>query len=125
MNPADTTRPFSVTWLGYGGLIPFLAGASAVWFDSQHQALWAQALLSYGAVILSFVGALHWGFAMTHPAGRTQPLNSLYIWSVVPSLLGWVTLLVSPKTGATFLIAGFLTHYLQDRRLAQVLDLPP
>jgi hypothetical protein len=32
---------------------------------SHHAKLWSDALFAYGAVILTFVGALHRGFAMT------------------------------------------------------------
>jgi uncharacterized membrane protein len=81
-------------------------------------------LLTYGAVILSFVGALHWGFAMVHPATVGRPMNGMYAWSVMPSLLGWMALLVQPAAGATLLIAGFLVQYRQDLRLSRVLALP-
>jgi hypothetical protein len=110
--------------LGYGGLIPFLALAAGRLLDASHTTLWANALLGYGAVILSFVGALHWGFAMVHPrlAASTHP--AVYAWSVVPSLLGWVALLLIPKTAVALLLAGFWAHYRQDRRLARAVDLP-
>ena len=81
-------------------------------------------LLTYGAVILSFVGALHWGFAMVHPGASGPVTGKLFIWSVVPSLLGWVALLLEPTVGAAFLIAGFLGHYGQDLRLTRILPLP-
>jgi uncharacterized membrane protein len=81
-------------------------------------------LLTYGAVILSFVGALHWGFAMVHPATSGKSAPSLYVWSVVPSLMGWVAVLVTPALGVGLLVAGFLAHYRQDLRLARLLPLP-
>ncbi len=118
------TSPTVVTWLGYGGLIPFLALAAASWLDPAHSATWVPGLLGYGAVILSFVGALHWAFAMTHPQLQGAPNHALYLWSVVPSLLGWAALMLVPKAGATLLIAGLLAHYRQDLRLARVIDLP-
>ena len=124
MTTPTTPRPVAVAWLGYGGLIPFIGTALVCWLEPNHRSLWLQMLLAYGAVILSFVGALHWGFAMTHPATAGQGASGLYIWSIVPSLLGWVALLVSPAFGAALLIAGFLTHYRQDLRLARVLTLP-
>lgn len=113
-----------VAWLGYGGLLPFAGTALLCWLDPSHRGLWLEVLLAYGAVILSFVGALHWAFAMVHPAAAGRPMNGLYAWSVMPSLLGWLALLVAPTVGATLLIAGFLVHYRQDRRLAKLLPLP-
>lgn len=118
------TSPTVVTWLGYGGLIPFMALALASLLDPAHSGTWVTGLLGYGAVILSFVGALHWAFAMTHPQLKGATGNALYVWSVVPSLLGWVALMLVPKAGAILLIAGLLAHYRQDLRLSRMIDLP-
>ncbi len=117
-------RPALVAWLGYGGLLPFVIPALALAIDPHHTALWLRVLLGYGAVILSFVGALHWGFAMAHPAVAAHPGAALYGWSVVPSLAGWVALLLAPTAGAARLLAGFVAHTVQDLRLSRHLALP-
>jgi len=52
----------AAAWLGYGGLIPFIVLAPASLLDHHHGWTWSDALYGYGAIILSFVGALHWGF---------------------------------------------------------------
>lgn len=117
-------RPSVVAWLGYGGLLPFVALALASAADPARSPTWVAALLAYGAVILSFVGALHWAFAMTHPQLHGAPNPALYLWSVVPALLGWVALLLPPPAGATLLIAGLLAHYRQDLRLCRVIAMP-
>jgi hypothetical protein len=124
MNPGESSRPAVVAWLGYGGLLPFIGLALVCWFEPNHRSWWQQMLLGYGAVILSFVGALHWGFAMVHPATAGRPMNGMYAWSVMPSLLGWLALLAHPAMGVTLLIGGFLAQYRQDLRLARVLPLP-
>lgn len=124
MSAAKNVRPAVVAWLGYGGLLPFVGAALLLWLAPGQHSRWLEMLLTYGAVILSFVGALHWGFAMVHPATADRPMNGMYAWSVMPSLLGWVALLVQPAAGATLLIAGFLVQYRQDLRLARVLSLP-
>ena len=49
--------PPHVAWLGYGGLLPFIALAILMAVDAPRAALWSDALVGYGAVILSFVGA--------------------------------------------------------------------
>lgn len=115
--------PRAVAWLGYGGLLPFaglalarLAGLGDPWV--------APALLAYGAVILSFVGALHWAFAMTLPALGERQRVQLFVWSTVPALVAWPALLAGPEAGALLLVAGFGAHYLQDRRLAARASLP-
>ena len=116
--------PPIVAWLGYGGLFPFVVLAAARWFDTNHSSLWRDALLGYGAVILSFVGALHWGFAMSQSDMTPNQRPNSFVWSVVPSLLAWVALLMTPKYATLLLVAGFLAHFWQDRRLVQLVNLP-
>ena len=116
--------PPIVAWLGYGGLLPFVVLAAATWFDANHSSLWRDALLGYGAVILSFVGALHWGFAMSQSDMTPNQRTNSFVWSVVPSLLAWVALLMTPKYATLLLVAGFLAHFWQDRRLVQLVNLP-
>jgi hypothetical protein len=116
--------PHVVRWLGYGGLLPFVALAAATWFDGNHSSLWRDALLTYGAVILSFIGALHWGFAMSQSDMATNQRTRSFIWSVVPSLLAWMALLMKPKYAVMLLVTGFLIHLWQDKRLVQLVNLP-
>ena len=126
-NPADSLKsiiPPIVKWLGYGGLLPFVVSAFAVWADSSNSSLWRYALVAYGAVILSFVGALHWGFAMSLSGISTKQKTLSFVWSVVPALMAWLALLMTSKYAIAMLVAGFLTHFWQDRRLVQAANLP-
>lgn len=116
--------PTSVAWLGYGGLLPFVGLALASAIDAAHGPLWNDALLAYGAVILSFVGALHWAFAMLLPTLDARARRNAFIWSTLPALIAWPALLFSLSVGGPLLIAGFIAHYLQDRRLARRAFLP-
>ncbi len=122
--PSDTVHR-AAAWLGYGGLLPFVVLAPASLLDPHHGWTWSDALYGYGAVILSFVGALHWAFAMT-AAGldERQRVRSL-IWSVVPALIAWPALLLAPAAAAVLLVGGFTVHYLVDRNLARHATLPP
>jgi hypothetical protein len=81
-----------------------------------------EVLISYGAVVLSFLGAVHWGFALrdtAHPVsgevlapavlGAERQLLS---FGVVPALIGWVALLAmihfnAPSLSLFLLLAGF------------------
>ena len=103
--------------LGYGGLLPFGALALLLALGGAHSARWWPMLLAYGAVILSFVGALHWGFAMALPGLGAVERQRLYGWSVVPALAAWPALLWAAPAAALLLVAGFGAHYAQDRRL--------
>jgi putative flippase GtrA len=124
------SAPTAVAWLGYGGLLPFLITAAGAWLDTPSSQLWQQALVGYGATILSFVGALHWAFAMRSDSQKQNAVTQMYVWSVVPALAGWLALLsaqVLPqghKIGMVILVVAFISHYLLDRRVAIQLALP-
>ena len=81
-------------------------------------------MAGYGAVILSFVGALHWGIAMSAPDLEAALRRRAFAWSVVPALMAWPALLLEPRVGSVILVAAFAIHYLQDRRLASQASLP-
>ncbi|MBL8462897.1 MAG: DUF3429 domain-containing protein, partial [Thauera sp.] len=89
-----------------------------------HGITWSDALFAYGAVILSFVCALHWGFAMALPGLDERTRVRSLLWSVVPSQIAWPALLLVPSDAAVLLVLGFVLHYVQDRRLARVAGLP-
>ncbi len=115
--------PRVVAWLGYGGLVPFV-GLAAANLKGVAPAAASHAMLAYGALILSFVGALHWAFAMVLPGVLESRRNWMYVWSTVPALLAWPALLLEPGVGAVILVAAFAIHYLQDRRLVALGSLP-
>lgn len=116
--------PRMVAWLAYGGLVPFIVLAAASLLDQQRSGAWQQMALNYGAVILSFVGALHWGFAMSAAAMDERTRNACFAWSVIPALLAWLALLLDPAAGSALMAAGFAAHYLQDWRLLRHAALP-
>ena len=116
--------PRTVAWLGYGGLIPFLVLMPASLLDHHHGAVWSDALYTYGAIILSFVGALHWGLAMSLPDLEERQRSALFAWSVVPALIAWPSLMLIPTAACLLLIIGFVLHLVQDRRLVHIADLP-
>jgi len=121
----DERRPPPiVAWLGYGGLIPFVGLAAAAMFSTSAHIWLIHALLDYAAVILSFVGALHWGFAMTLPNLDPRLQRGLYAWSVVPSLLAWMLLMLPPLAAGIGFVIAFVLHLLRDLNLARHTTLP-
>jgi hypothetical protein len=82
------------------------------------------ALVNYGAVILSFVGALHWGFAMTVQDISAEQSRDRFIWSVIPALVAWIATLLPMPLGCLLLVIGFVVHLRQDRQLLQSMSLP-
>jgi hypothetical protein len=89
--------------LGWSGLLPFVGGALAVgvappiWHDTA-----LRALIAYGAVIVSFLGGIHWG----SPTGAAH--DSARLWGVVPSLLAWPLLLMPSSRFALIGVAAAL-----------------
>ncbi|MCW8914927.1 MAG: DUF3429 domain-containing protein [Magnetovibrio sp.] len=110
--------PKPAMWLGIGGVLPFIFFDAYVLFGPPE---WVQDVLDtmvgYGAVILSFLGGVLWGFALTHEKGvREGELTSLLVVSVFPPLIGWVALFVEPITGIVLMVVSFLGLLLVDWR---------
>jgi hypothetical protein len=101
--------------LGYCGLIPFVGLAAVLYLARPGDwPLASLALLGYGATIASFLGAIHWGLVMRDRAFESAP--SL-IWGVVPSLLGWLALLLSHAWGLLLIAALLWACFAVDRVL--------
>jgi Protein of unknown function (DUF3429) len=100
--------------LGYAGLLPFVLLAALLWIvRADAQGFVAIALAGYGAVVASFLGGIHWGLAARMPQ---QQATFHYIWGVVPSLLGWVAVVMPAYAGLPLLGLILLVCYLVDRR---------
>ena len=103
--------------LGYAGLLPFLLLAMAVHLLSADAALCALASLQhYAAVILTFVGAVHWGRALAKPENTQEEHQRLY-WAISPSLIGWIALSLPLSVAMVVLIAAFLLCWWIDRTM--------
>jgi hypothetical protein len=88
---ADWLVPPAARWLGFAGLIPFVAGALATLpVSGALRPYGLPLLLDYGAIILSFMGGVHWGAAMMRDDAETGPLAR----SVAPALIGLPAALV-------------------------------
>lgn len=115
MSQANRT-PLAALIPGLLGLMPFWGFALATVLDLGVDPLLAlMALIMYGAVILSFVGALWWGMAVHAPA--SAPRATMFVWSVVPALVGWASTLTTPETGLRMLMAGLAFQWLLDNML--------
>ena len=124
---SSTTVPSSALWLGAFGAIPFLGLAGATPFLSgPAKLLAAHALAAYGAVILSFLGGVHWGLAVgsEHGSGRGK-LSARLAVSVIPSLVGWAGLLIGEAMGLFILATAFAALLLVDLRAARLGESPP
>lgn len=110
--------------LGYLGLLPILLSTTLIFFDSHHVMLWRNLLLTYAVVILSFLGALHWAFAMSIENLTIEKRHAMLIWSVTPSLVAWAALFLPQTFGLLLLSCFFVFALLMDIKLAQLSRLP-
>lgn len=115
-----TTIPRAPLVLGLAGLLPFIWGAMTVLVPDLGQ--WGQMTLGgrfvgpyvqlfYGAVILSFMSGVLWGFA-TKATGRIATAS--YTLSVIPALWAFFMTGGGPTAAGMNLIAGFLGLLLLD-----------
>lgn len=114
--------PVSALVLGITGLIPFAGGALTLWMPALVLGAGQGLLISYGAIILTFLGGVRWGTAMGPYDGRRQGFE--FTVSVLGSLVGLAALFLPAIPALTLLIAGFLVHALWDVRSVEAGRLP-
>lgn len=108
---AAAALPPGARLLGLAGLIPFVASALALALvDEAARAAFARALVGYAAVIVSFLGGIHWGLGFARAGAPTM----LFLWGVVPSLVAWAALLLAPGAGLALLAVMLVLCYAVD-----------
>jgi hypothetical protein len=126
MGIAEIRVPRSAAWLGGLGASPFVALAVATpWLDGADRLFAAHALLAYGATILSFLGGIQWGLAISSiDNANSARLAARLTLSVVPSLAGWVALLVTGTAGLLILAVSIAAVLLVDLRATRIGEAP-
>jgi hypothetical protein len=108
------------TLLGNLGLLPFFVLALLCWPWSGTTAFRIQlGLAGYAAVVLSFLGAVHWGLALANPGLNKSQSRNAFGWGVMPSLLGWLALLMLLFGVPATIVFAFL---IGDLLLVRVVD---
>jgi hypothetical protein len=102
-----------IAWLlGSAGLLPFI-GLVVLPLVGAMQAIPANYFFQlYAAVILSFMGGVHWGLAMHAPPHQATLQLTI---SVVPALIAWGALGTSLRTSLTILAAAFVALFVFDQ----------
>lgn len=113
-------------WLGYGGLLPFFALAlgSLLMPDPAAQALSLSLLRAYGLAIVSFIGAISWGIALVFIGVDASHRARLLMWSVLPSLMGFASVVLPARDGCVALAVTAAIALSVDLRVARALALP-
>lgn len=116
--------PETAIWLGVFGFLPFGGAALSAAFLGEQYGGWAMAaLMAYGAMILSFLGGIHWGVAIASDPGNGALPRRLAV-SVAPSLVAWAELLLPPRGGLLVLAAGFAAILYVDIRATRAGEMP-
>ncbi|KAH7107582.1 hypothetical protein BKA62DRAFT_610808 [Auriculariales sp. MPI-PUGE-AT-0066] len=127
--------PKPVMAFGLAGALPYLGTSlSSLWFASQagkaasgaqfhadpdmmmamlNQCLHVQA--TYGAALLSFLGAIHWGFEFAGFGGHHGAKRLML--GAAPVLFAWPTLLLEPTTAIIAQWVGFTALWGADQRI--------
>lgn len=111
--------PLWANFLGYAGVTPVLGLLILGWTDQTWQQQSVSLACSYGALILSFLGGIHWGFATAGAASIKT-----FVPSVAPSLWAWAALACPEGITLCAIIVGVLTFYIYERRTTWVTKLP-
>jgi len=117
MNPA---------WVfGLAGLIPFFGLAGMATIGPEPWRIVAQVLLTqYGALIVSFVGALQWGYAVQRDA-RGGEAWARYGFSVLPALWSLLALQFTLFTAMQMLAVALMVCLIADMVFYRWSPLPP
>ena len=120
--PGERPLPQGLTALGYAGLLPFVVSVLAiVLLEGEARAFAVRALVAYGAVILSFLGAVHWGLLLRQP-DAAAPVR--LVIGVLPSLAGWFALLLPDRYALALLVVAFAGFWLYEHRVVGTALLP-
>ena len=111
---ADDPLPLPARRLAYAGLLPFVVGTLLIWVvNEQALSYVALGLSAYAALIISFLGGIHWGVGFA----QARPPALLFSWGVVPSLLAWVAVMMPAHAGLVLSGAMLVACYLVDRKI--------
>lgn len=112
-----TNHPHIPRFLGWAGVIPFLLAALLVWSETpEYFETGLHIIHIYGAIILSFLGGVHWGLELrtSHPS---ISFLSGYFFSILPSLIAFLALYLPPLMALVALACGFMGVLVWDRKL--------
>ena len=104
--------------LGFGGLIPFAVTSASVFvLNGNDQLMALDIMLHYSAVILSFLGAVHWGAGLASLNDRSGTRSDTWIrlgWSVTPALVAWLAIQMNLLPSLITFILGFTGTFIFD-----------
>ncbi len=117
IHPSTTTDhliPLPALMLGAAGLIPFVGTAACLLvapdFLGLGSGLLHMALVTYAALIASFLGGVRWGNVLAKPEHHQRE----FVLAVMPSLVAWLALATPRPYDLMMLIGIFLALGVSD-----------
>lgn len=117
----SSARIKRIAWiLTCAGAIPFIVATAFLFRGEAHVRVPAiAALVTYSAVILSFLGGIEWGLALREEAGNERTRAVALALSTVPSLAAWAVLwLPSPTQQVGTALVIFVGAWAADQYLS-------
>ena len=111
--------------LGYGGAVPFVVFVAMQWHGYQLIEGGVSLIYFYGSIILSFLGAPHWGYtlAMADKA-EIKNLAGRLVIGVVPSLIAFFSILFDELDRLLIIGSSFIFMYVIDSILFRQENIP-
>jgi hypothetical protein len=102
--------------VSYAGMAPFVLCLLGIALlpDYEAREIAQRIDIAYGAVVLAFVGAVHWGLALAgHLSWRAVRVGG----AIVPALLGAAATVIGGQRGLALLVVGFGVFWLYEHRV--------
>lgn len=102
-------------WAGYLCLAPLLAGLATVGLAEDYgtRELAQRITIAWGAALLAFSGAVHWGLALAGRLGFDAPRIA---GAFAPALAGAAAVVIGGQRGLGLLVIGFGVFWLYEHR---------
>lgn len=115
-NAAPGVLPPYAGALGYVGLVPFVGCALALLTsgDPQLRHVAERLLVGYGAVILAFLGGVHWGLVLRERSDRAA---TVLVIGVMPSLAGVASTFMAFEMAMVVQVAAFGGWWFYENRV--------
>lgn len=103
--------------ISYAGVAPFLLCLLGVAMLPEYaeRELAQRVAIAYGAVVLAFAGAVHWGLAL---AGQLSWTPVRLAGAVLPAVVGAAAAVLGGQRGLALLVVGFGVFWLYEHRSA-------
>jgi Protein of unknown function (DUF3429) len=118
-NPVDAAGATPLNplaqWAGYLCLAPFLVclGGVGLLPEYAERALAQRIALGWGAALLAFTGAVHFGLAL----GGRLPWEPARLVALIPAALGAVAVVLGGERALALLVVGFGLFWLYEHRV--------